>query len=281
MRNKYPVTLLCEVMSVNKSGYYKWKKRQNNPNRYERVRKELTELIIGEHNKHPSYGYHRLSIEILKNTGWIVSHNLVHKCCKFAGIRSKARHYKSHCGEESELYPNVVRGRWKVQEPLQIVVSDMTIIKTKHCKWEWTLMVDVFNNEILAHSVSSVAGSNSTYFKCLENFMKLLDKKEGQTLPTILHTDQGSVYSSRGFGQTHKDYNIIRSMSRRGTPTDNAVIEALNGWMKEELYVDFDIYHATDVPALLEKYVQYYNNERAAYALDYKSPLQYKTEMGF
>lgn len=53
-------------MCVNKSGYYKWKKRQNNPNRYEQVRRELTKLIIEEHKKHPSYGYHRLSIEILK-----------------------------------------------------------------------------------------------------------------------------------------------------------------------------------------------------------------------
>lgn len=157
----------------------------------------------------------------------------------------------------------------------------MTIINTEHCKWEWTLVIDAFNNEILAHSVSSAVNSNFTYYRCLEKFLKLLDKKGEQKLPTILHTDQGSVYSSRGFSQTHKDYNIIRSMSRRGTPTDNAIIEALNGWMKEELYVDFDIYHAKDVPALLEKYVQYYNNERAAYALDYKSPLQYKTEMGF
>lgn len=268
-------------MNINRAGYYKWKTRKNKPNKYEQIRKELTDLLIEKHKKHPSHGYHRLSIDILKDTGWVVSHNLVHKCCKYAGIKSEARHYRCRSGEESDLYPNIVHGRWNVQQPLQIVVSDMTTIKTKHCKWEWTLIVDVFNNEILAHSVSSVIGSNSTYFKCLEDFMKLLDKKGEQKLPTILHTDQGSVYSSRGFGQTHKDYNIIRSMSRRGTPTDNAVIEALNGWMKEELYVDFDIYHATDVPALLERYVQYYNRERVAYALDYKSPLQYKTEMGF
>lgn len=268
-------------MCVNKSGYYKWKKRQNNPNRYEQVRRELTKLIIEEHKKHPSYGYHRLSIEILKNTGWIVSHNLVHKCCKFTGIKSKARHYKCRSGEESDLYPNIVCGKWNVQKPLQIVVSDMTIIKTSHCHWELTLLIDVFNNEILAHSISSVPGSNTTYFKCLDELMKLLDKKGEQKLPVILHTDQGSVYSSRGFSQTHKHYNIIRSMSRRGTPTDNAVIEALNGWIKEELYVDFNIYYAEDVPSLIEKYVQYYNAERAAYALNYKSPLQYKTEMGF
>lgn len=44
-------------------------------------------------------------------------------------------------------------------------------------------------------------------------------------------------------------------MSRGGTPTDNPIIEALNGWIKEELYLDFDLAHTLDVPALLDAYV--------------------------
>ena len=70
-------------------------------------------------------------------------------------------------------------------------------------------------------------------------------------------------------------------MSRGGTPTDNPIIEALNGWMKEELYVDFDLAHCDDVPKLLDEYVRYFNEQRLAAALDYKSPIQYRTESGF
>ena len=70
-------------------------------------------------------------------------------------------------------------------------------------------------------------------------------------------------------------------MSRGGTPTDNPIIEAINGWVKEELYLDFGLDDAEDVPALLDKYVSYYNNRRPAAALGYKSPVQYKTELGF
>jgi transposase InsO family protein len=70
-------------------------------------------------------------------------------------------------------------------------------------------------------------------------------------------------------------------MSRGGTPTDNPVIEALNGWIKEELYRDFDLANAPNVPNLLDKYVAYYNEERAAYSLHYKSPVQYRIEQGF
>ena len=70
-------------------------------------------------------------------------------------------------------------------------------------------------------------------------------------------------------------------MSRVGTPTDNPIIEALNGWIKEELFLDFDLAHAKDVPALLDMYVDFFNNRRPAAALGYKSPVQYRTELGF
>ena len=70
-------------------------------------------------------------------------------------------------------------------------------------------------------------------------------------------------------------------MSRGGTPTDNPIIEALNGWIKEELYLDFDLAHTLDVPALLDAYVLFFNNHRPAAALGYRSPVQFKTEQGF
>ena len=70
-------------------------------------------------------------------------------------------------------------------------------------------------------------------------------------------------------------------MSKVGTPTDNAIIEALNGWIKEELFLDFDLAHANDIPTLLDSYVYFFNNKRPAAALGYKSPVQYKTELGF
>lgn len=282
LRTKYPVKFLCAIMDVNRSGYYKWKARQGTKNRYETMRIELTQLLSEEHRKHPSYGYHRLAYAVFKKTGWIFSHNLAHKCCKYAGIRSAARglRYKKP-GEESVKFGNAVKGNWNATGPLQIVVSDMTMFKVKETYWEWTLMVDTYNNEIIAHSVTNVTGSIKPYYECLDKLNQLAGKKEEQKAPVILHTDQGAVYSSRGFEYAHKDYNIFRSMSRGGTPTDNPIIEALNGWMKEELYVDYDLAHCNDVPKLLDEYVRYFNEQRLAAALDYKSPIQYRTESGF
>ena len=283
MRSKYSVKLLCALLDVNRSGYYKWLKRKGKPNKYEKDRELLTELLEEAHQKHPSYGYHRLAQAIQEETGWLFSHNLAHKCCKHAGICSLARKNRKYRkpGKESIIFPNLVGGKWDVSRPYELLVSDMTMFKNKGKWYEWTLLIDVFNNEILAHSVTDRIGDNKPYYDCLDELKRLAGTKKEQNSPITFHTDQGAVYSSKAYCLAHKDYNIIRSMSRSGTPTDNPVIEALNGWIKEELYLDFDLADATDVPALLDKYVTYYNEERAAYSLNYKSPVQYRIEQGY
>ena len=284
MKGKYPIVFLCQLMEVNKSGYYKWKKRQGIMNRYAKDRQLLTELLAEQHRIHPSHGYHMLANDVFQQTGWIFSHNLAHKCCKFAGIRSKARKYrhKKKDGEEHVKFANVVDGNWNASRPLQIVASDMTVFKNNGKYWEWTLVVDTFNNEILAHQATPVQGSTKPYYHCLDVLKKLAGKKSEEQRPQIvLHTDQGSVYSSQAFCRAHEHYNILRSMSKAGTPTDNAIIEALNGWIKAELRFDFGLENAADVPKLLEEYVHYFNHWRPAAALGYKSPVQYKTELGF
>jgi transposase InsO family protein len=70
-------------------------------------------------------------------------------------------------------------------------------------------------------------------------------------------------------------------MSRAGTPKDNAIIESINGWIKAELITDFRFEEWENIEELIKTYVDHFNNVRPAYALNYKSPVQYKTELGF
>ena len=269
-------------MDVNRSGYYKWRNRQGTENRYVRDRRALTQQIVEQHQKHRAWGYHAIAHSIRQDTGWVLLDNLVHKCCKAAGIRSLAKRYKYRKpGEESEVFSNLIHGCWNATRPLEIVVSDMTCIRCNGKLYEWTLFVDTFNNEILAHSLSGKRGDVKPYYACLDQLCKRVKRVKEQTPGTVLHTDQGSVYSSRAFSRAHSHYNIIRSMSRAGTPTDNPIIESLNGWIKAELSLDFGLSKASSPKQLLDCYVHYFNSQRFAAALDYKTPIQYKTEVGF
>ena len=278
---KYPINLLCKLLGVNRSGYYKWLSRKGTENNYAINRRTLIQLLQETHGKHKTWGYHRLARQIRKETGWKFSDNFAHKCCKQVGIRAVVRKRKQYVkGKESIYYPNLLQNVGRALKPMQVVVSDMTVLKTKKGYYEWTLIIDTFNNEIIAHSVSSLRGDSKPYYKCLRKLIQL-HRKKGVDAPTVLHTDQGAVYSSRAFSQAHSNYNIIRSMSRVGNPTDNPIIEALNGWMKEELYIDFNLRKSKNIEKTLNEYVHYYNTERMAYALEYKSPIQYKNEQGF
>ena len=265
-------------MKINKSAYYKWLKRDIN--QYIKDRIELTKELIEEHKKHPSYGYHRLAIVIRNKLGWMFSDNLVHKCCKAAGIKSKARKYKrwNNPGEKHVYYDNITWG-WKSKRPLEKITTDMTIIKNNGKKYELTFYLDAFNNEILTYRLSGKCGDRATYIDGLKDL--LIKIKEEKPESTILHSDQGSVYSSLAYNKLIEDYNIQRSMSRAGTPTDNAKIEAINGWVKEELYKDFKVHKSENIFKTIKEYIHYYNHERPCFALKYKTPHQYKIDMGY
>lgn len=166
---------------------------------------------------------------------------------------------------------------------MEIIVTDTTMIYNHGRLYDWTFYIDVFNNEIISSNVMpSKHGNNvKNHFEAYKSFLKEKIKRGYKDLETIVHSDQGIIYSSTAFNKLHENYTIKRSMSRAGTPTDNPVIESLNGWIKEELSIDFKIYLTEDINIAIDTYIKYFNTQRLAYSLKYKTPIQYRTEQGF
>ena len=116
-----------------------------------------------------------------------------------------------------------------------------------------------------------------TFIIYINGLNDLIEKKKEYTdLKLILHTDQGSVYSSLSYNELLPLYNIEHSMSRAGTPTDNGAMEAINGWLKEELFNYFKIKDSDDPVLTVNQYIEFFNNERPAYSLNYLTPKQFK-----
>lgn len=65
-------------------------------------------------------------------------------------------------------------------------------------------------------------------------------------------------------------------MSKPGKPTENGTMEAINGWIKEELFLDFKINSCDDIFKQVEDYIHYFNYERPQAALNYLTPTQFK-----
>ena len=227
------------------------------------------------HAKYPSHGYRWLNAKIRLDTGLIVSDQYAHKCCKTAGITSVSKHYRyKKPGDPFKVYPNLLLTGINADGPLQCVVSDMTAFYLKGIYYELTLYMDLWNNEILSYSLSGKRGDRMTYIAGLNDLIEL--KKGNPELEMVLHTDQGSVYASKAFNELLPLYNIIHSMSRAGTPTDNAAMEAINGWIKAEVFTDFHLTNNENIRDEVERYIRFYNEERPAYSLNYLTPKQYR-----
>lgn len=136
--------------------------------------------------------------------------------------------------------------------------------------------MDLWNNEIVSHSLSARRGDRMTYISGLRDFLEL--KKNFPDMQTVLHSDQGSVYASKDFNELLPMYNVVRSMSRAGTPTDNAAMEAINGWIKAELFMDFHVTGAASVEKEIDDYILFFNEQRPAYSLSYLTPKQFREQ---
>lgn len=262
-------------MGVNRSGFYKWKKRLENPSKRAITFAANIALFKEYHEKYPSHGYRWLNAKIRLDTGLIMSDQYAHKCCKTAGITSKSKHYRyKKPGDPFKVYPNLIMTGFNVDGPLQCVVSDMTAFRFDGTYYELTIYMDLWNNEILTYALSEKRGDRMTYIKGRDDLIEI--KKQNPDLQMVLHTDQGSVYTSNAFNEVLPSYNIIRSMSRAGTPTDNGAMEAINGWIKAEIFTDFHITGEKEMPLEIEEYIRFYNEERPAYSLSYLTPKQYR-----
>ena len=263
-------------MGVSRSGYYKWKRREKSDR--DLKREEVISLVEAVHEKHRSHGYRWTAAYIRLQYGYNCSDNFIYKCFRFLSIAAETKHqvhYRKR--KEKDKYPNLIFTTWEtIDRPRQVIVSDMTAFKFWILYFEVTFCFDVFTKEILTYRIAARKGDRQQYIDGLEDVRELL---KGHTEPVVSHTDQGSVYASVAYNELIKDTVIVRSMSRAGKPTDNPVNESINGWMKEELYIDFKISECSrkdEFEEVLASYVDFYNNHRPCYALGYDTPVNYR-----
>ena len=216
-------------MSVSRSGYYKWRKRDSSEKLS--YRREVVELVRKVHESHPSHGYRWVCAFIFINYGFRYSENYIYRAFRALGISAQTKHRaKQRKRTIKDRYPNLIFSTWDtVDRPRQVIVSDMTAFRVGGTYYELTMYFDVFTKEILSWELTEKRGDRLQYIDGLKSVIALLDVLQLDN-PTIVHTDQGSVYSSIAYNELINDKNIIRSMSRPGKPTDNPVNESLNGW---------------------------------------------------
>ncbi len=135
--------------------------------------------------------------------------------------------------------------------------------------------LDLFNNEILDWELSDKFDN----FLVMKPAKRILEKTKSTDTQIIFHSDQGVQYSSAGYSNLLKSYNVIQSMSRAGNPRDNAVIESFFGRFKDVLNSHFRYRKCENIYSVIEQAIHYFNYIRPVRKLNRKPPVQYRIEL--
>ncbi|MGU8587459.1 IS3 family transposase, partial [Clostridium perfringens] len=92
----------------------------------------------------------------------------------------------------------------------------------------------------------------------------------------ILHSDQGTHYTSKTYQALLSKHGIIQSMSRRGNCLDNACIENFFGYLKSELIYQNSYQTFEELSDSIAEYIHWYNTERFQDKLNNRTPIEFR-----
>lgn len=238
-------------------------------------------LILETFEKHDGrYGYRRIHAE-LKGQGYTVNHKKVQRIMKKLDLKCekfvRKSRYKSYKGTVGKVAKNLLNRRFNTPYALQKVVTDVTEFKcTDDEKLYLSPIMDLYNGEIIGFSMSR----RPTLEFVIDSLKQALSViRERSEYRTTLHTDQGWHYQHNAWVKTLKKNKIFQSMSRKATCADNAVMENFFGLLKQEMYYGEKLISYEELKMKIEKYIDYYNNDRIKKKLASMSPVNYRNHI--
>ncbi|WP_391202224.1 IS3 family transposase [Psychrobacillus sp. L4] len=269
-RKKYTVTAILSALQVPRSTFYRWLAEG-----VEYVRTKAEEAII-ELCKKTKYrnGHRKIKALLKREYGIELDRNTVQKTMQKYNLQCKVkqkRKWKSQ-GESVVIAPNLLNRNFTASKPNEKWVTDITYIQYGSVTLYLSTIMDLYNNEIVAYKLY-----NHQQTPLVIDTLKEALIARGNPQEVIVHSDQGSVYTSYAYQDCLKENHLVSSMSRRGNCWDNAVIESYHSSLKtEEFYLTkFNSLSNICVIQRIDEYLHHYNEERIQEKLGYLTPKEF------
>jgi len=272
-REAFPVSRMCKVLDVSRSGYYAWRGRS--PSEREMANRELYKKIKDVYDtSHGTYGSPRVH-QKLQRGGIACSENRVARLMRLRGLRARqTKTYKTTTkrNKADPVAPNVLKRDFEAERPNEKWVADITYIPTEEGWLYLAVTLDLFSRRVVGWAMSDRMTSDLT-----TNALRMAFHQREIDSPLVHHSDQGSQYTDRDYRQMLRDRGIEVSMNGVGTWYDNAPVESFFGTLKSE-WVHHRTYQTrqearTDLFYYIEAF---YNRRRLHSALGYVSPETYE-----
>lgn len=222
---------------------------------------ETKQLIEAALRHHPAYGHKRLAQYLKMNKKRVL------RVMKIFGIKPCRRTVKKYVKKPKEsVFPNLLMS----EEPRglgDIYASDFTYLKFKG-RWVYVgTVLDVYTREIVGVSVLTT-----------HNTQLVLNALSSAILhrppPRIIHSDQGSEYTSKDYTALTQKLGIQQSMSAPGCPWENGYQESFYKGFKLDLGDPNRYETLGELVAAVYQTIGYYN-QRRIHSAHRMSPAQF------
>lgn len=268
----FGVRWLLRRLNIYPNAYYNYLK---NRKKESIEKKENIKNIIKDiyHSNNGILG-HRQIKKLLKNFyGINISKTTAHKYMNkelnlFSIARPKKPNYKK--GKPHKIFENLLNQNFYVAEPNKIWCTDFTYLKLTDGTFRYNCSIlDLYDRSIVS-SITAREMTSELAIETLERAIKGIKKRRGKI---ILHSDQGSQYTSKKFIEYCEKNKIKQSMSRAGCPYDNAPMERYFNTLKNELINHYYYKTEEEIYKSIEEFAYiWYNHVRPHSYNDYMTP---------
>jgi transposase InsO family protein len=264
---------LIEIAKLSRASYYRWRE----PNLAKRDDADLRDQIQRLALQRRHEGYRRLT-KRLRDQGLVVNAKRVLRLMRSDNLLSLRRKPfvppTTDSRHKFKIVPNLARAL----EPTgldQLWVADITYVRLAEGFVYLAVVIDAFSRKVVGWALDDHLEARLA--------VEALDMAIAARNPApglIHHSDRGVQYASVEYAARLDQRDFQRSMSRPGTPTDNAKAESFMKTLKAE-EVDGKAYqNLEDARCQIGSFIDdTYNADRLHSALGYKSPMAFEDEI--
>ena len=259
---KYPVAVVCRVLSLARSSYY----YAASPLEDNALKAELKRVAA----EWPTYGYRRLTKQ-LKREGVEMGETRIRRLMGDMDLmqpRKKTKKRTTHSDHPLPSYPNLVL-ELEITHPDQVWVADLSYVRLAYEFVYLAVLMDVFTRGIRGWHLGRQLDQSLT--------LTALKRALQHSCPTIHHSDQGVQYAATEYVSRLQLVGVQISMAEVGEAWQNGYAERLIRTIKEEEvdlsdYLDYhDAYR--QIGHFLE---DVYMRKRIHSSLGYLTPVEFE-----